>query len=53
LRAPGDQPPAVGDWIEVRGVFVAELRVGDRVVYDAIAAERIRPHRRPWFPNLF
>jgi hypothetical protein len=45
--------PSLEEWVEVRGVFVAELRVGDRTVYDAIAVERIKSHRAPWFPYLF
>jgi hypothetical protein len=50
--AAKDAPPLEG-WVQVRGVFVAELRVGDRVVYDAIAVERVSEHRAPWFPYLF
>jgi|SRR5687767_3302679 uncharacterized membrane protein YcgQ (UPF0703/DUF1980 family) len=53
VRVPAEDAPDVDDWIEVRGVFVAELRVGDRVVYDAIAAEEVDGHRAPWLPNLF
>lgn len=50
--ATKDAPP-LEQWVQVKGVFTAELRVGDRVVYDAIAVERIKNHRAPWFPNLF
>jgi len=52
-RVAAADAPKIGDWIKVRGVFVPELRVGDQVVYDAIAAERVKPHRAPWLPNLF
>jgi hypothetical protein len=52
-RVPAADAPRIGDWIEVRGVFVPDLRVGDRVVYDVIAAERVKSHRAPWLPNLF
>lgn len=53
VRVPAKDAPKIDQWVEVRGPFVAELRVGDRVVYDAIAAEEIDGHRAPWLPNLF
>jgi len=53
VRVPAKDKPKIDQWVEVRGPFVAELRVGDRVVYDAIAAEEIDGHRKPWFSNLF
>jgi hypothetical protein len=53
VRVPVKDKPEIDQWVEVRGPFVAELRVGDRVVYDAIAAEEIDGHRAPWLPNLF
>ena len=52
-RVAAKDAPALEQWVEVRGVFVAELRVGDRVVYDAIAVERVKNHRAPWLPYLF
>jgi hypothetical protein len=52
-RVPAKDAPPLEQWVEVRGVFVAELRVGDRVVYDAIAVERVKDHRAPWLPYLF
>ena len=51
-RVAVEDAPSVGEWVEVRGVFVAELRVGDRTVYDAISVERVKKHRAPWFPYL-
>jgi len=51
-RVAAKDAPPLEQWVQVRGVFVAELRVGDRVVYDAIAVERVKKHRAPWFPNL-
>jgi hypothetical protein len=51
-RVAATDAPALEQWVKVRGVFVAELRVGDRVVYDAIAVERLKLHRAPRFPNL-
>jgi hypothetical protein len=52
-RVAAKDAPPLEQWVKVRGVFTAELRVGDRVVYDAIAVERVKKHRRPWFPYLF
>lgn len=52
-RIAAKDAPRLEQWVEVRGVFTAELRVGDRIVYDAIAVERVKKHRAPWFPYLF
>ena len=52
-RVAAKDAPPLEQWVQVKGVFTAELRVGDRVVYDAIAVERIKKHRAPWVPNLF
>ena len=52
-RVTSKDAPPLEQWVQVKGVFTAELRVGDRVVYDAIAVERIKKHRAPWFPYLF
>jgi hypothetical protein len=52
-RVAAADAPKPEEWVEVRGVFVAELRVGDRIVYDAIAVEHVSGHRAPWFPYLF
>jgi len=52
-RVAAQDAPPLEQWVQVRGVFVAELRIGDRVVYDAIAVERVKKHRAPWFPYLF
>ena len=51
-RVDAKDAPPLEQWVQVKGVFTAELRVGDRVVYDAIAVERIKKHRAPWLPNL-
>jgi len=51
-RITGKDAPPLEQWVQVKGVFTAELRVGDRVIYDAIAVERWKKHRAPWFPNL-
>ena len=51
-RVAAKDAPALEQWVQVKGVFTAELRVGDRVVYDAIAVERVKKHRAPWFPYL-
>jgi hypothetical protein len=45
--------PAVGDWVRVRGVLVADRSLGDVVVYDVIVVEdldgaRSGPWWRPW-----
>jgi len=52
-RVAAKDAPPLERWVKVRGVFTAELRVGDRVVYDVIAVERLKKHRTPWFPYLF
>ena len=51
-RVAAKDAPPLEQWVKIRGVFAAELRVGDRVVYDAIAVERVKKHRAPWFPYL-
>jgi hypothetical protein len=51
-RVPAADAPRLEEWIEVEGPFVPELRVGDQVFYDVIAAERVKKKRAPWFPNL-
>jgi uncharacterized membrane protein YcgQ (UPF0703/DUF1980 family) len=52
-RVAAKDAPPLESWVEVRGVFVAELRLGDRIVYDVIAVERVSEHHAPWFPYLF
>ena len=42
----------VSDWVEVTGVLVPEMRIEDVVVYDVIAAEKIRRTRAPRFRDL-
>jgi hypothetical protein len=42
----------LGDWVEVTGVLVPESKVEDVVVYDVVAAEKIRRARAPRFPDL-
>ena len=42
----------VGEWAEVTGVLVPEMRVEDVVVYDVIAAEKVRRTRPPRFIDL-
>jgi len=42
----------VGEWAEVTGVLVPEMRVEDVVVYDVIAAEKIHRTRAPRFRDL-
>lgn len=41
-----------GDWVRVDGLLLPEARVADRVLYDVVAAERIRRTRAPRFLNL-
>jgi hypothetical protein len=52
-RVAAKDAPPLEQWVQVKGVFTAELRIGDRVVYDAIAVERWKKHRAPMFPYLF
>jgi hypothetical protein len=53
VRAAEAPDVATGDWIRVRGILVPEARVGDRVLYDVVQAERIGRARRPRLRNLF
>ncbi len=41
-----------GDWVVVEGVLVPESRVEDTVVYDVVAAEKVRRTRAPRFREL-
>jgi hypothetical protein len=41
------------DWVNVKGIFVPEARVGDHIVYDLLQAEEVSPTRAPWLRNLF
>jgi hypothetical protein len=52
VRAPGGVEAVTGDWVRVRGILVPEARVGDTVLYDVVAAERVSRVRRPRFANL-
>lgn len=52
-RVAAKDAPPLERWVQIRGVFTAELRVGDRVVYDVIAVERLKKHRAPRLPYLF
>jgi hypothetical protein len=36
-----------GDWVRARGQFNGEVRVGERVLYDALVATSIRRARAP------
>jgi hypothetical protein len=42
----------VGQWVEVTGVLLPEAKVEDVVVYDVVAAEKIRRIRAPRFRDL-
>lgn len=47
---PADAAPSVGDWVTVKGVLVADRRVGDLVVYDVIVAEDVgNADAKPWW----
>jgi uncharacterized membrane protein YcgQ (UPF0703/DUF1980 family) len=49
-----DQPleAAVGDWVKVKGILVAEGKVGGRVVPDLVVADSIDKTRAPLLRNL-
>ena len=42
----------VDDWVEVTGVLVPEMRIEDVVVYDVVAAEKVRRTRAPRLRDL-
>ncbi len=50
-----DQPleAGVGDWVKVKGILVAEGKVGGRVIPDVVVAESIDKTRAPLLRNLF
>ncbi|HXJ36849.1 MAG TPA: hypothetical protein VMS22_22665 [Candidatus Eisenbacteria bacterium] len=53
VRAPAPVDVQVDDWVKVKGIFVPEARVGDRIVYDLLQAEDVSHTTAPWFRNLF
>jgi hypothetical protein len=52
-RLKGDSPPAIDSWIKVKGVLVAEIRIGGELAYDVIAVESLRKSRPPRFTGWF
>jgi hypothetical protein len=52
-RLKGDSPPAIDSWVKVKGVLVAEIRVGGQLAYDVIAIESLRSSRAPRFTGWF
>lgn len=52
VRAKEPVEEAPGDWVRVDGLLVPETRVGDRVLYDVVDADRVRRSRAPRFRNL-
>jgi hypothetical protein len=52
VRTAGAVEHGPGDWVRVDGILVPEARVGDRVLYDVVDAERIRGARAPRLRNL-
>lgn len=47
---PAADAPPVGDWVKVRGVLVADRRVGGVTVYDVVVAEDVGGAReKPWW----
>ena len=45
---PESDAPHVGDWVRLKGVFVADRLVGDTIVYDVLVVETIKRARKPW-----
>lgn len=41
------ETPTVGDWLKITGVFVADRRVGDTLLYDVVVAERVKRRGKP------
>src|SRR5262249_4280785 len=53
LVRAGEPPEAgTGVWVKVRGLLVPEARVGDRVLYDVVVADRIGRARRPLLAGI-
>ena len=42
----------VDDWVTVTGVLLPEMRVGGAILYDVVAAERIKPTYAPLLRDL-
>ena len=52
VHATAPPDAATGDWVRVKGLLVPEARVGDKVLYDVLMAERIRRTHEPRLRNL-
>lgn len=52
VRVAGKAEVATGDWVRVHGIFVPEARVGGRVLYDVVQAEKVSRRRAPRLRNL-
>ena len=53
VRAAAPLEVEPDDWVEVKGLFVPEARVGGRIVYDLLEANDVSKARAPWLRNLF
>ena len=52
VRSADPVEAEVGEWAEVTGVLVPEMRIEDVVVYDVLAAEKVRRTRAPRLRDL-
>jgi hypothetical protein len=52
VRASDTTEVAIGDWIRVHGIFVADTQVGDVSLYDVVQAERIDHAHGPRLPDI-
>lgn len=52
VRSAAPPEMEIGSWVKVNGILVPEARVGDKVLYDIVLAEKIGRTRRPLFAGL-
>lgn len=53
VRATPPLEVTADSWVKVHGVLVPELRVGGRIVYDAVQAESVTTTSPPWLRDLY
>ena len=52
VRGPAGVEALTGDWVRVRGILVAEARVGDKILYDVVTSEQVTRTHAPRFATL-
>jgi uncharacterized membrane protein YcgQ (UPF0703/DUF1980 family) len=52
VKGPREVEAVTGDWVRVRGILVPETRVGDKILYDVVAADEVTRVRAPRLPEF-